>query len=149
MKKLIAAAIAASMLAGGVAYAASHADPIMARKEAMKAVGGAMGAMGKMAKGEMAFDGAAVLAALQQMTTATQGFGDLFPAGSETGGETTASPKIWEDSAGFNAKLVEFSDMVAAATANPPADQAALGAALGGLGGTCKACHETYRIPKN
>lgn len=149
MKKLIAAFIAGSMLAGGFAYAASHADPIMARKEAMKSVGGAMGALGKMAKGEMAFDGAAVLAALQQMTTATDGFADLFPAGSETGGETTASPKIWEDNAGFTAKLAKFREDVAAATASPPADQAALGAALGGLGGNCKGCHETYRIPKN
>ena len=57
-----------------------------------------------MAKGETAFDAAAVLTALQglQANEAKLDIDALFPAGSDKG-DTTASPKIWEDMAGFKA----------------------------------------------
>ncbi len=146
MNKLFLGVAAAAMLFSGFA----HADAIADRKAMMKEKNGAqMGALVKFAKGETPYDAAAVVAALTEMRTGTATFGDLFPAGSETGGETTASPKIWEDMAGFKAALVKFHGDLDAAIAAAPADQAALGAVLGSVGGNCKSCHESFRVMKN
>ncbi len=146
MKKLFFSVAAATLLFAGVA----HADAISDRKAIMKEkVGASMGVLVKTSKGEMAYDAAAVLAALTTMREATANFGDLFPAGSETGGETTAAPKIWEDMDGFKAALAKFHTDLDAAIAAAPADVAALGPVLGSVGGNCKSCHETFRIMKN
>lgn len=152
MKKFIAVICTATLLSGGLAFAASHSnladDPIGSRKAEMKKVGGAMGTLVKMAKGQMDFDAAAAKGALQTMNDVANGFGDLFPVGSETGGKTTASPKIWSDAAGFTTAIAKFEADTASAIANAPADQAAIGATLGLVGGNCKACHQAYRIKK-
>jgi cytochrome c556 len=147
MKRLFMCVAAAALLVSGLA----HADAIADRKAAMKTKNGAsMGTLVKFAKGETTpYDAAAVLAALTTIRESTKGFADLFPAGTETGGETTASPKIWEDMAGFKAAIAKFEGDVDAAIAAAPADQAALGAVLGSVGGNCKSCHEAYRIMKN
>lgn len=152
MKKFIAVICTATLLSSGLAYAASHSntadDPIASRKAEMKKVGGAMGALVKMAKGEMDFDAAAALASLKTMNDVANGFNDLFPAGSETGGKTTAAPKIWSDAAGFTKAVDKFKADTAMAMANAPTDKAAIGATLGLVGSNCKACHQTYRIKK-
>ena len=80
----------------------------------MKNVGAATGVGGKMMKGEMDFDPVAAQLIFNTMNAAANGYGYLFPAGSETGNETEASPKIWEDMAGFEAAVAKF----AADTAN-------------------------------
>ena len=55
--------------------------------------------------------------------------------------------EIWSDAAGFKAK---FGDMETAALSMVgAADAATVGAGMGALGGSCKACHEIYRGPKN
>lgn len=146
MKKLFLAVAAAAVLVSGMA----HADAIADRKALMKEkVGASMGLLGKTAKGEMAYDAAAVLAAFTTMREASVTFGDLFPADSKEGGETTASPKIWDDMEGFKAALVKFQGDLDAAISAAPADQAALGPVLGAVGGNCKSCHEAYRVMKN
>jgi cytochrome c556 len=103
-----------------------------------------------IAKGEKPFDAAAVLAALQTLNDDAQKLdvAVLFPAGSETGGDTTASPKIWEDPAGFQAAVDKFKADADAAVAAPPQDAAAVGATVGALGKNCGGCHETFRIKK-
>ena len=153
MKKIIIGAAMAAMFTTGLAFAAAHGDAINARKPAMKEVRGAMGALGKMAKGEMGFDAAVALASLQKMNEVSKTYGDHFPAGSETGmdsegKETTASPKIWEDMGGFKAAIAKFDTDTAAAVAAAPQSVEQLGPLLGSVGGNCKACHETYRVQK-
>ncbi|MFZ1813252.1 MAG: cytochrome c [Rhizobiaceae bacterium] len=146
MKKLVFALAAAGMLFSGLA----HADAISDRKAVMKEkVGASMGVLAKTAKGEMDFDAAAVLAAFQTINSATEGFADLFPAGSESGGETTASPKIWEDMDGFKAALAKLRSDAAAAADAAPQDKDAFMVVFGQVAGNCKACHETYRVMKN
>ncbi|MFK7901550.1 MAG: cytochrome c [Nitratireductor sp.] len=146
MKKIITGICIATLLSSGLAFAASHADPIATRKAEMKKVGGAMKTLATMAKGGMAFDGAAALAAMETMQGVAGSFKMHFPAGSESGGETTASPKIWSDAAGFEAANTKFSTDIASAIASAPADVAGLGAALGQIGPNCSACHQAYRV---
>jgi cytochrome c556 len=144
MRKLILA-ISAMALAGTAALA----DPIADRKALMKANGKAAGALSAIAKGEQPFDAAAVMAALTTINENAQKIdaATLFPPGSDKG-DTAASPKIWEDMAGFQAKLDKFKADAAAAAAAPPQDVEALKATLGAVGANCGGCHETFRIKK-
>lgn len=145
MRKLI---LAISALA--IVTSAAFADPIADRQALMKANGKAMGALVPITKGEKPFDAAVVLEALKTLNDDAQNLdvAVLFPAGSDTGGDTTASPKIWEDMAGFQAKVDKFKADAAAALAAPPQDANALGAAVGMLGQNCGGCHEMFRIKK-
>ena len=144
MKKLV---LAISTLA--LVISAAYADPIADRKAIMKEHAAAVGVLAKMANGEAPFDAAAVLTALQRSddnarrSTSTRS----FPAGSDKG-DTKASPKIWEDMAGFQAAKWTNSRPTAAAVAAPAQDLEALKPQLGTLGADCGGCHETYRIKK-
>lgn len=131
------------------AATASYADPHEEREALMKSFGGALGQLAPMAKGEKPFDSAAVMAALEQLNTNAMKFDAAvyFPEGSGEGNE--ALPAIWENWDDFTAKVEKFKADVADVAANPPADQAALGAALGKIGGNCGACHQTYRMKKS
>ena len=62
--------------------------------------------------------------------------------------ETEASPKIWEAMDDFKAKAVKLGADADTVLASLPADQAAVGAALGAIGPNCAACHEVYRVKK-
>ncbi len=147
MKKILILALSAGVaVASGLATAAS--DPIAERKALMKAVGGATGAAGKMAKGAMDYDQSAAQKAFATMHDVAGKFGDLFPEGSEMGGESTASPNIWSDRAGFDAKLAKFLADTGEAAANPAADLDGFRAQFGMVASNCKGCHTDYRIPK-
>lgn len=146
MKRIIAVL---SILA--LTVSAASADAIADRKALMKERGGLIGGLSKVAKGETPFDAAAVLTQLQALAANAE-TGDevdvLWAAGTETGGDTTSSPKIWEDRAGFKAAADKYKADVDAAVAAPPADVATLGAALGTIGANCGACHGAYRVKK-
>jgi len=145
MRKLV---VAISVLAFGVA--AASADPIADRQALMKERAKIVGGLSKVVKGEEAFDAAKVLDALKQLEANAEKFDaeKLFPAGSDQGGDTTASPKIWEDMAGFKADADKLLADTKAAVAAAPADVDALKAQIGTIGSDCGACHQTYRIKK-
>lgn len=144
MKKLL---LALPVLA--LATSMSFADALEDREAIMKGFGEAMKTLVPVAKGEAAFDAAVVAAALGKIDEGAKKIdvAVLFPAGSNTG-ESTASPKIWEDMAGFTAKMDKFKADAAAAAAAKPADVDAFKATFGGLAGNCGGCHEAYRIKK-
>lgn len=144
MRKLI---FAISMLT--FAVSAASADPVLDRQQTMKERGKIVGELAKMVKGEQAFDAAQVDTALKALQVNAEKFDAdaLFPAGS-TDGDTTASPKIWEDMAGFKATEDKYLADVKAAAAAAPADVDALKAQIGVLGSNCSTCHQTYRIKK-
>ncbi|MBZ9720289.1 cytochrome c [Mesorhizobium sp. BR1-1-3] len=145
MRKLV---IAISVLA--LAASAAFADPILDRQALMKERGKIVGGLSKVVKGEEPFDAAAVLTALQALHANAEkvDVDALFPAGSDTGGDTTASPKIWEDMAGFKATNAKYVADVKAAAAAAPADVDALKAQFGAIGSDCGTCHQTYRVKK-
>ena len=127
----------------------AYADPIADRQAIMKAIGKAVGGAAPIAKGEAAFDAAAANAALAAINENLMklDIATLFPAGSDVG-ETTASPKIWEDLAGFTAAVDKFKADAAAAVAANPQDLAAFQAQFGAVTKNCGSCHGTYRIKK-
>lgn len=145
MRTLILA-VSALALAGTAAFA----DPIADRQAIMKANGKAVGAIGPMVKGEKPFDAAVVLDALKTLSEDAQKIdvAALFPEGSDKG-DTEASPKIWEDMAGFQAKVDKFKTDAAAALAAVPADLDALKVEFGKVAANCGGCHETFRIKKS
>ncbi|WP_246422438.1 c-type cytochrome [Mycoplana azooxidifex] len=142
---------AATFLCLGAAAATGVAvaqEPQAARQQMMKDVGRSMGALAGIAKGEKPYDAEVVRVSLATISEVSKTFPDQFPAGSETGAETEASPKIWENPDDFHAKAAQLGKDVDATLAALPGDQAAVAAAIGPIGKNCGACHETYRIKK-
>lgn len=145
--------IRSGLAAAGVALAATVAsfagEPSADRQLMMKNVGAAAGAGGAILKGEAEFDPRVADLIFRTIHQASLGYGELFPEGSETGNETEASPKIWEDMEGFQAQLAELRSDVEAAMEAKPQDKEAFQQAFGEVTQNCKACHEKYRISKN
>lgn len=141
------ALIAAS--AALVSFQAS-ADPMADREAVMKALGKAVGSVAPIAKGEKEFDAQAVMAALTEIDAQAKKIdvAALWPEGS-TNAESESSPKIWEDMAGFQAKVDKFKADAATAVAAAPADLEAFRGQFGAVTQNCGGCHEVYRIKKD
>lgn len=140
--------LAAALAFTGVSAVAAD-DPIAVRKAIMGSVGAAAGLGGGMMKGEISYSPAAGKAVIATMYAASQSYGSFFPDGSDTG-DTTAAPAIWTDRAGFDAEIAKLAsaagDAVTAAGKDGPADVEAFKAAMGPVFGTCKSCHEGFRV---
>lgn len=153
MTRIRFAATAFAMILAGAATAhgdapADPSDPVSLRMHMMMNVGAAMGMAGKMAKGEQPYDARVAEAAFRIMNTAALGMGDQFPEGSMTE-KSEASPKIWTDRAGFDAAVAKFIADTAGAAAAKPASADAFKPLFGKVAGSCKGCHEGYRVKKN
>ena len=144
MRKFILAVSAIVFVTG-----AAYADVIADRQAIMKENAKHVGVLVKMVKGEADFDAASVQAALTALNDNVQQIdvAASFPAGSDQG-DTTASPKIWEDMTGFQAEIDKFKAATAAAVAAPAPDIEALKTQVGVIGERCSSCHETFRIKK-
>ncbi len=118
-------------------------DPAHERHELMEDVRDAAKPLGKMLKGEAEYDPDAVVASLTTFASAADALGGLFPEGSQ-GGE--AAPAIWEDREGFEAAIVEWQEATAAALAANPATLEDARPVVGPVFGSCKNCHDNYRI---
>jgi len=133
----------------GVGAVLAQQDAVKLAQDAMKANGKNMGGvLGPMFKGEKPYDQAAVNAALTQLDETAKKLPTLFPAsvkGAKWEGDYSASPKIWEDKAGFDAKIASFAKVVTEAKAKIK-DLDSLKANFPGIGKECGACHETYRL---
>ena len=141
-------AVAAALAALGAGAVVAADEPQVVRQEMMKKVGGAMGALSGIAKGEKPYDAEVVTASLTTISEVAKAFPDQFPAGSEAGHETEAKAEIWENIADFKAKADKLGADADTVLAGLPADQAAVGAALGTIGPNCGGCHEVYRVKK-
>lgn len=138
--------ISAIALAGATAaFAASPA--IKERKAVLKGFGDATKPVAGMLKGQAAFDLATVQKALGVYEAGAKKLPSLFPADSKTGDDTEALPKIWEDTAKFDAIFDKLAKESAAAMASIK-DEASFKATFPKLLGNCKACHDDYRQKK-
>jgi cytochrome c556 len=144
-KRTLAFAALVSIAVAGAWGVAQAADPAHQRHEAMEAVQESFKPLRAIAVKEAPFDAAVVKKNATTILEKLKEAHGLFPEGSG-GGTTRAKAEIWTDRAGFDQAMKESQ---AAATAMAGvADEAAFVAAMKTLGGTCKSCHDKYRLPK-
>ncbi len=138
--------LASAVLLTVASLAIADDDPRHERHELMEGVGDAAKVIGPMLKGERDFDADALMTALKVFQDVSAQFGDLFPAGSESGMGTEAAPAIWEDREGFEAALDEWRQAVDAAIEANPGSLDAAKPVAGPIFNACKNCHDSYRI---
>lgn len=148
----LAAVAGAALLAAGAAFA-QDLTPEQAyeqRQALMKENGGYMRILVPVAKGEAQVTDE-TRAAAQGLVDNAQAIAALFPEGTgpETFADTEAKPEIWADFAKFeaDAKRLEgaAAQLVAALEAG---DQAEIARHVQAVGGSCGACHESFRVKK-
>jgi cytochrome c556 len=146
MKRMLVVAGALVLSVGAVVAQQNVANET---QTAMKATGRALGAvLSPMVKGEKPYDQAAVDTALSQLETTAKKLPTMFPEsikGVKIEGDYSSSPKIWEDKAGFAAKIDSFSKVVTEAKAKIK-DLDSLKATVPAIGKECSGCHETFRL---
>ena len=129
----------------GITAVLAQGDPIAERKQTMKGVGAATRTGTQFVKGEAPFDLAKAKEILQVYANAAGKMHEYFPETSKTGGETTASPKIWENQDDFRAKFDAWAKDIEKAKAETK-DTDTFKANFTTLTKACGACHQTYRI---
>ncbi|MBL4613264.1 MAG: cytochrome c [Magnetovibrio sp.] len=147
--------VACATLSCAVLAALTFSAPVLAdgdgeikyRQFVMKSIGGHMGGMASIIKGQTGNKAnfqthASGLAALSKIA------GSVFPDGSDFG-ETQALPVIWEKPDDF-AKAVKMFQSAAENLEKVArsGDMTKFGEAFGGLGKSCKNCHENFREKK-
>jgi cytochrome c556 len=143
--RIITAVLGVCLTAGAVM---SQSDPIAARKALMKENNNHARAMVQMMREQKPFDAAAVETAFTQWADTAKKLPGLFPDDSKSGGETRATPKIWENKKDFDAKAADFGKAVADSRDSAKASLDSLKVAIPVIGKTCDNCHEDYRVPK-
>ena len=143
--RAILAVLGVCLTAGAVI---GQTDPIAARKALMKENNNNARAVVQMMREQKPFDAAAVEAAFKQWADTAQKLPGLFPDDSKTGGETRATPKVWQNKKDFDEKSADFGKAVADNHAKAMASLDGLKAAIPVIGKTCDNCHEDYRVPK-
>jgi cytochrome c556 len=154
---MIRTLISASVLAIGLVAAFAQSDPIAQRKELMTLNGkGFYGDINRMVRGQAPFDLAKVNAAFDQIIASSKTFPTLYPDNAKPGAKTSASPddkysaspKVWENKADFEAKNADLAKVVTSVRGNVK-DLDSLKPAAEQIGKACDACHEPYRLRAN
>lgn len=121
-------------------------DAIKYRQGAFTIVGNHMARIGAMAQGRVPFDAkaaadnAAIVSAMARLPFTA------FGEGTDKGMPNRAKPEIWKDAAKFKAasdKMV--AEIAKLETAAKAGNLDAIKAAMGGVGGSCKGCHDDFR----
>ncbi|MCT7373464.1 c-type cytochrome [Chelativorans salis] len=153
MKRFVVSCSALSALFITAAAVTAADDPVAVRKALMQSMAASAATSGAMLKGELDYNPVVAKAALATFNATAHAYGDYFPGGSETGGDTTAAPEIWKDPEGFQEALGKFQTDVAAALEasgkDGPADLAAFQQAVGPVLTNCRSCHEDFRVKNN
>ena len=139
---MLRSTLALAVFAAVCLPAFAEGDAAADRQSVMSNVGKVTKLGAAMAKEEAPFDAATAEAVFRTLNNAALGFGYMFPEGSQTGSDTEASPKIWEDRAGFDAQVAKF----VADTTPVPATLDEFKTAFGTATQNCGACHENWRV---
>lgn len=147
MNRLVPFALAAVFAALSVPAAAQFAKPedaIKYRQASMYLQSQHFGRIAAMASGRVPYDQVSAVANAEVVAMVSQlPWSGAYAAGTEGG---RAKPEIWKE----QAKFKEYSDKLVADTAKllvaaKSGNLETLKAAVGPVGGTCKACHDAFR----
>jgi len=124
-------------------------DAIKYRQSAFTVMASHMGRIGAMAQGRVPFDAKAAADNAVIVSTMARLPFTAFGEGTDKGMPNRAKPEIWKDSAKFKAAadkmVVEIGKLEAAAKSG---NLDAIKAAMGGVGGSCKGCHDDFRAER-
>ena len=140
--------VAAGILLLGVSAVVAQANVAAQTQTAMKNNAKALGGMIAMVKGEKPYDQATVDASFAVLDETAKKLPTMFPdsiKGVKVEGDYSSSPKVWEDKAGFTAKIQSFAKVVAEAKSKIK-DLDSLKATAPAIGKECGGCHETFRL---
>lgn len=150
VRKIIAVSVLGVAAAALVASAQADEGALKHRQSVMKSIGGHMGAMGSIVKGEVGFkedlEGHAhALAELAKIAP------KVFPKGSNVK-DSAALPAIWEKPDDFKQKLASLAteaQKLVEVAKTKKGDMKAFQEQFGALGKNgCTACHDSYRQKK-
>lgn len=131
----------------GMTASFAQNDPIAERQSEMKDNGRATRTGVGMVRGQDPFDLAKAQEVFNVYIHTADNFGKHFPDNSKTG-KTSASPKIWDDRAGFDAALAKFGDDARKGLADTK-DLESFKVAFAAVGRNCGICHEAFRVKQN
>lgn len=146
MKQLSLALTAAAALVAPTVIADSHAEDLISYRQAvMSAIGAEIGAASAILRGKVPY-GDHMAAHARALEASLSTLDDLFdPASAD--GDTEALAAIWEQPEEFDeavrAAQQAASEFLAVAEGDDPSQ---LGRSFGALAGTCKGCHDDFRI---
>lgn len=150
MKKLLLAVAAVAGAATALPAAAQFAKPddaVKYRKAAFQVMAAHFGRLGAVANGRAPYDAAAVAANADVVVFASKLPFAGFVEG--TSGTEKGAPKanVWSEKAKFDGAAKKMQDEVAKlAAAAKTGKEADLKAAFGAAAGTCKSCHDDFRV---
>lgn len=149
-KSIIAVLLLVAGFAVGPGLVAAHQGAsgiVKERMDAMKAIADATKALSQMIRGQAAFDATRAVAAAATIESHADDFDRLFPEGS-TDHPSEALPAIWQDWEAFSELADELvqgaADLAASAGDGPDGIRPSFAV----VAGTCKSCHERFRLPR-
>lgn len=151
MKILGFATAAVIAVTASTAFAQDFNAEKKARQGQFRIMAFNLGLLGDMLKGEREYDAEMAQAAADNLVTVSNLHEvAMWPEGSDNMSidGTRAQPNIWEKPDEFAAKWADFGKAAMAMQAAASGGTDAIGPAMGPIGGSCKACHETFRAPE-
>lgn len=152
MKRLFVAAVASLGALASLPAAAQFQKPedaIKYRQSAFTVMGNHVSRIGAMAADKAPFDAKAAAESAHIVVTLSKLPYTAFGAGTDKGLPNRAKPEIWSQSAKFSAAAdamaVEVVKLEAAAKSG---SLDAIKTAMGGVGKSCKSCHDDFRAEK-
>ena len=152
MKPMLVALVASLGALASLPAAAQFQKPedaIKYRQSAFTVMGNHVGRIGAMAQGKAPFDAKAAAESADIISTLAKLPFTAFGPGTDKGLPQRAKPEVWSDAAKFKTAadnmMVEVGKLDAAAKSG---SLDAIKLAMGGLGKSCKACHDDFRAEK-
>lgn len=152
MNRLLAAsAVALGALASlpAAAQFQKPEDAIKYRQSSLTVLATHFGRVGAMVQGRVPFDAKAAQDNMQVVSTLARLPWHAFGEGTDKGAPTRAKPEIWSQAAKFREaqeKMVAEVAKLDAAAKTGSLDN--IKAAFGGVGGSCKGCHDDFRTER-
>lgn len=152
MNRLLVASAAALVALASLPAAAQFQKPedaIKYRQGAFTVMASHFGRVAAMAQGKAPFDAKLAADNAQIVATMSRLPFTAFGEGTDKGLSNRAKPEIWKEQAKFKAAADKMATEVAKLdVAAKSGSLDAIKAAVGGVGSSCKACHDDFRAEK-